>query len=150
MLDQEQKSEAEALFREASECDPSDMVARNGLARLLVHTSREGEAEDLLRWTIKDLPDDLIAPYLMVQYLIAWAARGDRRGARPLRQYLADYDPHPEPEPDMGRPSRRMPRPPSARRHRKGGNAVSRSCTYTCTCTGPTSCFASGDAATAS
>lgn len=77
MLDQEQKSEAEALFREASECDPSDMVARNGLARLLVQTSREGEAEDLLRWTIKDLPDDLIAPYLMVQYLIAWAARGD-------------------------------------------------------------------------
>lgn|GEM_PF-3207528 len=47
MLDQEQKSEAGALFREASECDPSDMVARNGLVRLLVHTSREGKAEDL-------------------------------------------------------------------------------------------------------
>ncbi|HYD31325.1 MAG TPA: hypothetical protein VEB64_10785 [Azospirillaceae bacterium] len=64
-------AEAEGLFREVMALGLHNAPSRVELARLMARQGRMGEAEDLLRRTMDDIPDHAITPYMLGLILIA-------------------------------------------------------------------------------
>jgi len=64
------EQEAEDLFRQTLDRDPSDTVVANELARLLARTSHGDEAEDLFRQTLDRNPSNTVAANELAQLLV--------------------------------------------------------------------------------